>query len=142
MISRMVIAIALLGASAQAARADRTVVKALEKRVAFDAPSAERVQQVMDRYDTPIRELRHQSSASLHELRLLLRNEEPDAKRLKRLADQVLANRTHMNKLQGDRLHEVEKVLTPSQFGKLLVSWRAVNRTIRLERQKATATDS
>ncbi len=137
MISKMVIAIAVLGATAQAARADQTVVQALQKRVALDAPSAERVQKVMDRYDGSIRDLRLQSSKSLHELRLLLRNETVDQKRVKRLADEVLANRVRMQKIQTERLHDVEKVLTPPQFGKLLVSWRAVNRTIRLERQKA-----
>jgi Spy/CpxP family protein refolding chaperone len=129
-ISLLFVLLAAAGSAHADGRRD-VALKALEQKAQLDPATAERAQQVVDRYRGPIAELRKADGETLRELRLLLRVERPDDKRIKKLADQLLTSRTKLQKVKAERLHDLAKVMSPSQFGRLLVSWQRVNGAIR-----------
>jgi hypothetical protein len=124
--------IALLGGGVASADANHdAAVQAIEQKAQLDGASAERAQKIMERYREPIGDLRRANRETIHELRALLRTERPDEKRVKKLEDQVFAARTKLQQLKAERMHELEKALTPAELGRLLVAWTRVNRAIR-----------
>ncbi|HZS39726.1 MAG TPA: periplasmic heavy metal sensor [Polyangia bacterium] len=125
------LAVSLSAAGARADARRDVAIHALQQKAQLDPATAERVQQVVDRYHAQLAELRRADANALRELRLLLRDEHPDDKRVKKLSEQLLASRARLAKVKGDRLRDLGKVMTPSQFGRLLVSWRSVNHAIR-----------
>ena len=56
---------------------------------------------------------------------------------MRKLTDSVIAHRAQLRKLQDERMHDMSKVLSPAQFGRLLTSWRAVERNIRKEARRS-----
>ncbi len=140
--SLLVLALTL---TAGAARADslphaemRTIaVNALVSTVHLDESTAERVQSVIDRYRDSMLAARIDSTTTMQELKLVLRTDKPDERRVKKLSDSLLAHRAQIHKLQTERLHDLSKVLTPAQFGRLLAEWRNVERTIRKEARRS-----
>jgi Spy/CpxP family protein refolding chaperone len=144
MMRRALIPIALLVATG-VARADNLpaselhsiAVTALVNSVQLDTPTAERVQSVVDRYRDSILTARIDSTTTLHQLKLVLRDAHPDDRRVKKLNDALIAHRARLEKLKEERVHDMEKILTPPQFGRLLVSWRAIDRAIRKEARRS-----
>jgi Spy/CpxP family protein refolding chaperone len=120
-----------------AAEVHNIAVQALERSVQLDAPTAERVQSVVDRYRDSILAARIDSTTTLQQLKLVLRDPHPDDRRVKKLNEALIAHRARLTKLREERVHDMSKVLTPPQFGRLLVSWRAIDRAIRKEARRS-----
>lgn len=139
---RLSLALVLVAGVAHADPLPRSQVRslaltALVNTVQLDDAAAARVQAVVERYREPMESARIESTTTLHELRLVLRDEHPDERRIKKLAEALVTRRAEVNKLRAERLHDMSRVLTPSQFGRLLVSWRAVNRALQREARHA-----
>ena len=134
----------VLGA-AGAARADNLppgelhsiAVGALATTAHLDVPTAERVQAVVERYRDPILAARIDSTTTLRQLNFVLRSEHPDDRRVKKLSEALIAHRARLEKLKEDRVRDIGKVLTAPQFGRLLVSWRTIERAIRKEARRS-----
>ena len=92
---------------------------------------------VVDRYRDSILAARIDSTTTLRELKLVLRDPKPDERRVKKLSEALIAHRARLHKLQDERVRDMGKVLTPAQFGRLLASWRAVDRAIQKEARRS-----
>jgi Spy/CpxP family protein refolding chaperone len=112
-------------------------VNALVNTVHLDEASAQRVQAVADRYYDSILSARIESTTTMRELSLLLRSPKPDERRVRKLSETVIAQRARLRKLQDERMHDMSKVLSSVQFGRLLTSWRAVERNIRKDARRS-----
>jgi hypothetical protein len=127
-------AFALVFAAPMLARADDTrrvvVTRALMDKADLDAAAANRVEEVNDRFRPELRELRRERVRIARELRGQLRLGAKEA-RLKTLDNELLDNTARLEAAHGQRMRELAKVLTPSQFGRLLMSWRAIQRSVR-----------
>lgn len=49
------------------------------------------------------------------------------------LTDQLLSRQATLEKLKAERAAEVRQVLTPAQFGKLMLAWSQIQQRIRAE---------
>jgi hypothetical protein len=106
-------------------------VRALESKAALDAMSAERVQSVVDRYKPKMDPLRQEDLRILKQLRGGV-----DDAQAKALTAKLTRNRKRVASLKADRLHDIEKLLTPAQFGRLLASMPRIDRTVHREAKK------
>jgi Spy/CpxP family protein refolding chaperone len=120
---------------AQRVKLRAAAVDALVEDVQLDPATAEKVQQVNDKYKKPIADLRRDDAQTLRDLRTLVGEKSTDGKKLKQLSERLTANRDKLTKLRGKRLDEMRKVTTPQQFARLLVSWRSVNRAVHREQR-------
>jgi hypothetical protein len=109
-------------------------VHALVDRVQLDRATAEKVQQVADRYHDRMHAAQQKDLTVLRDLRRELTLGQPDAKRVRRLSDSLVDGRARLEKLRAERLREMEKVMKPAEFAKLLVQWPTVNRALRQQK--------
>lgn len=128
----MVMAISLGGASAfaQPNSMHEVGVRALEAKAALDAGSAEKVQAVVDRYKPKMDPLRKEDQRILKQLRGTV-----DDAQAKSLTSKLEKNRKKLRSLRADRLRDIEKLLTPAQFGRLVASMSRVDRAIQMSRK-------
>jgi Spy/CpxP family protein refolding chaperone len=128
----LVMTISLGGAPAFAQSSLHAVgVHALETKAALDAASAEKVQAVVDRYKPKMDPLRQEDLRILHEIRGTV-----DDGQAKSLTAKLSKNRKKLASLKADRLNDIEKLLTPSQFARLLASMSRVDRAVHREAKK------
>jgi hypothetical protein len=106
-------------------------VRALVDEAQLDPASAERVQSVVEEYRGRILTARIDSVTTLSELKRLVRTERPEPRRVQKLTSALLVHRAELQKQKDERTRAIAKVLTPLQFGRLLSSWRSVDRAIR-----------
>lgn len=128
----LAMAISLGGAPAFAQSSLHEVgVRALETKAALDSTSAEKVQVVVDRYKPKMDPLRQDDVQILSKLRGSV-----DDAQAKSLTSRLTRNRRKLQALKDDRLHDIEKLLTPSQFARLLSSMSRVDRAVHREAKK------
>jgi hypothetical protein len=134
--------VAVILLSSQVARADgaplrQAHVATLANELRIDAPLAERVQSLLDKYKQRMAPLQRADAALIEQLNTLLLLSAPDAPRMKWVSGTLVKNRQKLQALRDDRLHELQKMLTPEQFSRLLVRWSALTNQFRREARRA-----
>ena len=124
------------------ARADAPPVRqahlvTLEHRLQLDADTAERMQSIIDKYNVRIAPLQRADVALLGQLRTQLALTVPDYARMKSLSGKLVENRQKLQALRDERLRELQKLLQPDQFSRLLVRWPSLTRALRREARAA-----
>jgi Spy/CpxP family protein refolding chaperone len=132
------LAMSLLVCLGGAARADwnpatrrHVAIEAMEKRAHLDETKAARVEDVVERYVEPMKSARQERRDAMRELRGLLRSGQPSEPQLRRLEQNVAQSAARLHQLEADRMRDLGKVLTPAELGRLMVSWRAINYSLR-----------
>jgi len=103
----------------------------------LDQTTASRLQQVLDKYDAQLAEVQRDAGQAHRELKQYLDGGGADGNQINRLADRMLDDRARMQRLENDRSHEVRQVLTPQQYGKLMVVYPQVMKDVKAELWKA-----
>jgi Spy/CpxP family protein refolding chaperone len=121
---------------------DRVRVAVEQKLIAqlqLDAQTAARLQQVLDKYDAQIADLQRDAGQAHRELKQYLDGNGNDAAVINRLADRMLDDRGRVQRLELDRSREVRQVLTPQQYGRLMIIYPQVMKEVKTELWKAIA---
>jgi Spy/CpxP family protein refolding chaperone len=130
------IAVTLAGSIASASARDAQLAT-LQQKLSIDRATAQRLETVADKYRGKMAPLRRADAAILGQLDTQLVISNPDPKRTKVLTAELLKNRDKLHELRNDRLHEMQKTLSPEQFARLLVSWPQLTRQLRREARRA-----
>ena len=140
-----------LGAVAQAqpdepglrARIRERVRMAIEQKLiaalSLDPGTAAKLTAVLDRFDSQIAELQKANGQSFRELKQFLDGGGGDATTINGFADRILDNRARIQRLEVDRSREVRHVLTPQQYGRLIIAYPQVTKDLKKEMWKAMA---
>ncbi len=130
----MVFALSIGGA----ARADwnpqtrrHVAIEAMEKRARLDEAKATRAEDVVERYVEPLKAARQERRDATHELKQLLRAEKPNEVRIRKLEERVSQAASKLHQIESDRMRDLGKVLTPAELGRLMLSWREINHSLR-----------
>jgi Spy/CpxP family protein refolding chaperone len=107
------------------------------QELALDAPTAQRFKAVADRYEPQIAGLHREVGMAMKELKAQLAAPQPDEARLGQLADTIVNDRSKVQALEAQRTADNRRVLTPTQFAKLVVAWPKINRQVKIEMFKA-----
>jgi len=102
----------------------------LEDKLQIDEPTAGRVQSIVDKYKAKMAPLRRADAAIVEQLNMQLVISKPDDQRMSSLGKELIKNRQKLQEMREDRLHEMQKTLSPSQFARLLVSWPQLARAL------------
>jgi len=115
----------------------------IEQRLAaaagLDPATTARLAQIVDRSDEHVAQLQRDQRDAYRELKQLLEQPQPDPNAANRLIDRISANRSAVMRAEEDRTREVRKLLTPIQYGKIVIAYPIVNRQIRAGIRKALA---
>ena len=109
----------------------------ITQELGLDAPTAQRFRAVADKYEPQIAGLHREVGMAMKELRAQLAAAQPDEGKLSQLADTIVNDRTKVQALEAQRTADNRRVLTPTQFAKLIVAWPKINRQIKIEMWKA-----
>ncbi|MGZ3429825.1 MAG: periplasmic heavy metal sensor [Polyangia bacterium] len=112
-------------------------IQQITQQLALDAATAQRFRAVADKYEPQIVGLHREVGMAMKELKAQLAAAQPDEARLSQLADTIVNDRTKVQALEAQRTADNRRVLTPTQFAKLVVVWPQINRQIKLEMYKA-----
>jgi hypothetical protein len=115
----------------------QTHLVTLEHRLQLDADTAERIQSLIDKYNVKIAPLQRADVALLGQLRAQLALAVPDYARMQSLSGELVKNRQKLQALRDDRLRELQRLLAPDQFSRLLVRWPSLTRALRREARAA-----
>ena len=107
------------------------------QELGLDAPTAQRFKSVADKYEPQIAGLHREVGMAMKELKAQLAAAQPDEGRLSQLADTIVNDRGKVQALEAQRTTDNRRVLTPTQFAKLVVAWPKINRQIKIEMFKA-----
>lgn len=107
--------------------------------LALDAGTAARFQQVLDRYDGRIAELQKEAAQAYKELKQFLDGGGSQAATINRLADRMLDDHSQVQRLETERSREVRSVLSPQQYGRLMIVYPEVVKGIKQDLWKALA---
>ncbi|HEY7954777.1 MAG: hypothetical protein ACHQ17_05155 [Polyangia bacterium] len=107
--------------------------------LALDPATAQRVNALIDRDDAAVAALQEDSGKARRQIKQILDGGGADSASINRLADRILDNRTRMEELQGQRSRALRQILTPQQYGKLILEYPKITRTIRAEIWRAMA---
>jgi Spy/CpxP family protein refolding chaperone len=109
----------------------------ITQQLALDGPTAQRFRAVADKYEPQIMGLHREVGMAMKELNAQLASAQPDEAKLSQLADTIVNDRSKVQALESQRTTENRRVLTPTQFAKLITVWPKINRQIKLEMYKA-----
>jgi Spy/CpxP family protein refolding chaperone len=109
----------------------------ITQELALDAPTAQRFKDVAAKYEPQIAGLHREVGMAMKELKAQLAAAQPDEGKLQQLADTIVNDRTKVQALEAQRTADNRRVLTPTQFAKLVVAWPKINRQIKIEMFKA-----
>jgi Spy/CpxP family protein refolding chaperone len=109
----------------------------ITQELALDAPTAQRFKDVAARYEPQIAGLHREVGMAMKELKAQLAAAQPDEARLGQLADTIINDRSKVQALEAQRTADNRRVLTPTQFAKLVVAWPKINRQVKIEMFKA-----
>ncbi len=104
-----------------------------------DAPTALKIQDILDQHAIQTMALGDELRKTKAELTRQLKLPAPDLALLTRLTDQLLAVQAKIAKVEEDRSTAVRKVLTPVQFSRYLIAWPKINRQIQEKIYQALA---
>jgi hypothetical protein len=106
-------------------------IQILEEKAQLDAQTAGHVQDVVDRFRPEIKSARDERRAALREIKLILRNEKPAQSRIRAAEQRLETTNAHLRALDQKRMDALKAVTTPEQLGRVILSWRSVNRALR-----------
>lgn len=109
----------------------------IQAQLGLDAPTLQRFRAVAEKYEPQIAGLHKEMGMAMKELRAQLAAAQPDDARLSQLSDTVINDRSKVQALEAQRTADNRRVLTPSQFAKLIVVWPQINRQVKIEMYKA-----
>jgi Spy/CpxP family protein refolding chaperone len=112
-------------------------MKQITTELALDANTAQRFRAVAEKYEPQINGIHREVGMAMKELKSQLAAPQPDEARLSQLASTIVNDRSKVQALEAQRTAENQRVLTPTQFAKLIVAWPKINRQIKLELYKA-----
>jgi Spy/CpxP family protein refolding chaperone len=112
-------------------------MKQITTELALDATTAQRFRAVAEKYEPQINGIHREVGMAMKELKTQLAAPQPDEGRLTQLANTIVNDRAKVQALEAQRTADNERVLTPTQFAKLIVAWPKINRQIKLEMYKA-----
>lgn len=107
--------------------------------LALDAQTAARFTQVLDKYDSQIADLQRDQGLTHRDLKQYVDAGGNDATTINRLADRMLDDRGKIHQLESQRSQEVRRVLSPQQYGKMMIVYPEVAKEIKQELWKALA---
>jgi uncharacterized protein YicC (UPF0701 family) len=113
------------------------IEQALATAAGLDPAATARVAAVIDRIDDHVAQLQRDNHAAYLELKQLLEQPQPDPNAVNRLIDRITANRAGVLHAEEDRTREVRRLLTPVQYGKIVIAYPMVNRQIRAHIRRA-----
>jgi hypothetical protein len=105
-------------------------IEAVEHKADLDAATATRVEDVVERYREQLKTARNDRREAARELRLALRHQRSDD-RVRALEGRLAQATAAMRKCESERMRDLGNVLTPTQLGRLMISWRAINHALR-----------
>ncbi len=111
-------------------------VATLAAELRLDAPAAERVQSLLDKYKERMAPLQRADAALVDQLHTLLVLSAPDGQRMRWAAGTLVKNRQKLQSLRDERLLELQKLLPPEPFARLLVRWSMLTRQFRREARR------
>ncbi len=109
----------------------------IQQQLGLDAPTLQRFRTVADKYEPQIAGLHKEVGMAMKELKAQLAAAQPDEAKLSQLADTIINDRGKVQALEAQRTTENRRVLTPTQFAKLVVVWPQINRQVKIEMYKA-----
>ena len=109
----------------------------IQSQLALDAPTLQRFRAVADKYEPQIAGIHKEVGMAMRELKAQLAAASPDEARLGQLAELIVNDRTKVQALEAQRTAENRRVLTPTQFAKLIIAWPQINRQVKIEMYKA-----
>ena len=107
--------------------------------LSLDAGTAAKLTAVIDRFDAQIADLQKANGQLFRELKQFLDRGGNDAATINGLADRMLDNRTRIHHLETDRSHDVRLVLSPQQYGRLMIAYPQITKDLKKEMWKAFA---
>jgi Spy/CpxP family protein refolding chaperone len=120
-------------------RVRQEVITRLTTMVAMDAQTSQRFRAVLDAVDAQIADRQKDNGAAFRELKQLVDSGHADAAGVDRLADRMCQNREKIAQLETQRAHDVRQVLTPVQYGQLILATPKIQKEVRKEMWKAMA---
>jgi Spy/CpxP family protein refolding chaperone len=96
-----------------------------------DPNTAQRLQEISEKYGDDALKVREQAGATRRELKKLVEQAKPDPTAVTQLTDQYLTQRGKAGQLESEREAAVRGVLTPDQFARYLIAWPKINRQIQ-----------
>lgn len=112
-------------------------MKQITTELGLDPQTAQRFRDVAGKYEPQIGGLHREVGMAMKELKAQLAAPQPDEARLSQLADTIVNDRSKVQALEAQRTADNRRVLTPTQFAKLVVVWPQINRQIKIEMYKA-----
>ena len=91
------------------------------QELALDAPSAARVREIWERYQTQIEGVHREQGMIFKELKSQLAAPSPDNAKMTQLSDLAMQNKLKVEQLDNQRAQEFRRLLTPPQMAKLIV---------------------
>jgi Spy/CpxP family protein refolding chaperone len=112
-------------------------MKQITTELALDPTTAQRFRAVAEKYEPQVNGIHREVGMAMKELKTQLAAPQPDEGRLTQLANTIVSDRAKVQALEAQRTADNQRVLTPTQFAKLIVAWPKINRQIKLEMYKA-----
>ena len=103
----------------------------------LDEASAARLFTVLNRYDDQLEPVLRDMGEARREMRAQIESGKPDAAKLNKLVDRVIAGREKMQKIENERLREIRKVMTPVQMARIVVVLPQVDQFIQRQLKRA-----
>lgn len=127
------------------ARVRAEVRQKVEQRIAaalkLDPATSARLKEIGDRYDDQIAAMQRDSGQARRQLKQLLDQGGGDVATINQLADRMLGNRARIQGLENQRSQAVRQILTPQQYGWLLIAWPRITRAVKVELWRALAAE-
>ncbi len=96
-----------------------------------DATAVAKVVEIAAGYEDKVIATRQDQRQRRADLDKLLKDPKPNDAAISRLVDELLAGRKRLEDIEYERTAAFRKVLNPSQFAKVVVSWPRINRKIQ-----------
>ncbi len=96
-----------------------------------DATAVAKVVEIAAGYEDKVIATRQDQRQRRADLDKLLKDPKPNDVAISRLVDELLAGRKRLEDIEYERTAAFRKVLNPSQFAKVVVSWPRINRKIQ-----------
>jgi hypothetical protein len=108
-----------------------TITQKMAEAAQLEPAVAQRMAEIITRYDDLIAGHQRDNHAAFQELRRALETPQPDVGLLARLNDRITNNRTAVLRAEMDRTAELRRLLNPLQYARASVAYVMVTREIR-----------
>ncbi len=116
---------------AQRLKIRATITQKMAEAAQLDPNTAQRMTEIINRYDDLIAGHQRDNRAALMELRGALQAPQPDVATVSRLNERIINNRNAELRAEVDRTAEIRRVLSPVQYARAALAYLVVSREIR-----------